>query len=237
MSADDRSRNLVRRTMIQSAVRSSTHKAGQATTEQDSKDIDYGEETIRSSAEQAAGTTENAAVSTAKISYKQFRVMQARREQRQKSTEKVAPAADSQRTPQSTVGGLPPQERREQFKRGRFRAIAIEKNKSQTPKADSILPQEQISQSQLIKTRQQNLKRQHLIQKTVRRHFQKQAEQHAATNIITPIRTGISTLPGMSTPQKTAATRLQALFRYLVSAIRQTVLFSRSMLHRSSRLP
>ena len=71
MSADDRSRNLVRRTMIQSAVRSSTHKAGQATTEQD-----YGEETIRSSAEQAAGTTENAAVSTAKISYKQFRVMQ-----------------------------------------------------------------------------------------------------------------------------------------------------------------
>lgn len=221
MSADDRSRNLVRRTMIQSAVRSSTHKAGQATTEQDSKDIDYGEETIRSSAEQAAGTTENAAVSTAKISYKQFRVMQARREQRQKSTEKVAPAADSQRTPQSTVGGLPPQERREQFKRGRFRAIAIEKNKSQTPKADSILPQEQISQSQLIKTRQQNLKRQHLIQKTVRRHFQKQAEQHAATNIITPIRTGISTLPGMSTPQKTAATRLQALFRYLVSAIRQ----------------
>jgi hypothetical protein len=72
MSADDRSRNLVRRTMIQSAVRSSTHKAGQATTEQDSKDIDYGEETIRSSAEQAAGTTENAAV----ISYKQFRVMQ-----------------------------------------------------------------------------------------------------------------------------------------------------------------
>lgn len=58
MSADDRSRNLVRRTMIQSAVRSSTHKAGQATTEQDSKDIDYGEETIRSSAEQAAGTTE-----------------------------------------------------------------------------------------------------------------------------------------------------------------------------------
>ena len=76
MSADDRSRNLVRRTMIQSAVRSSTHNAGQATTEQDSKDIDYGEETIRSSAEQAAGTTENAAVSTAKISYKQFRVMQ-----------------------------------------------------------------------------------------------------------------------------------------------------------------
>ena len=76
MSADDRSRNLVRRTMIQSAVRSSTHKAGQATTEQDSKDIDYGEETIRSSAEQAAGTTENAAVRTAKISYKQFRVMQ-----------------------------------------------------------------------------------------------------------------------------------------------------------------
>lgn len=76
MSADDRSRNLVRRTMIQSAVRSSTHKAGQATTEQDSKDIDYGEETIRSSAEQAADTTENAAVSTAKISYKQFRVMQ-----------------------------------------------------------------------------------------------------------------------------------------------------------------
>lgn len=221
MSADDRSCNLARRTMIQSAVRSSIHKAEQATTEQDNKEIDYGEETIRSSAEQAAGTAENAAVSTAKISYKQFRVMQARREQRQKSTEKAAPAADSQRTPQSTVDVLPPQERREQFKRGRFRAIAIEKNKSQTPKTDSILPQEQTSQSQLIKTRQQSLKRQRLIQEAVRRHFQKQAEQHAATNIIAPIRTEIPTLPGMSTHKKTAATRLQALFCYLKSAIRQ----------------
>ena len=221
MSADDRSCNLARRTMIQSAVRSSIHKAEQATTEQDNKEIDYGEETIRSSAEQAAGTAENAAVSTAKISYKQFRVMQARREQRQKSTEKAAPAADSQRTPQSTVDVLPPQERREQFKRGRFRALAIEKNKSQTPKTDSILPQKQISQSQLIKTRQQSLKRQRLIQEAVRRHFQKQAEQHAATNIIAPIRTEIPTLPGMSTHKKAAATRLQALFCYLKSAIRQ----------------
>lgn len=94
-------------------------------------------------------------------------------------------------------------------------------NKSQTPKTDSILPQEQTSQSQLIKTRQQSLKRQRLIQEAVRRHFQKQAEQHAATNIIAPIRTEIPTLPGMSTHKKTAATRLQALFCYLKSAIRQ----------------
>ena len=166
------------------------------------------------------GTAENAAISTARISYKQFRVMQDKREQRQKSTEKAAPVAKSQTASQPTVEVLSPQERREQFKRGRFRAIAIEKAKPQTPKADSALPQEQISQSQLIKTRRQSLKRQHFIREAVRRHFQKQADQRAATSITTPMRIESPTLPGTTSPQKAAATRLQALFRYLMSAIR-----------------
>ena len=221
MSADNRRRNLVRRTMIQSAVRGSAHKAEQAATEQDSEATDYGEHEIRSSAEQVVGTAENAAVSTARISYKQFRIMQEKREQRQKNTEKAAPVAKSQTASQPTVEILSPQERREQFKRGRYRAIAMEKAKPQTHKADSALPQEQISQSQLIKTRQQSLKRQHFIQEAVRRHFQKQAAQSAAASIAAPIRTEIPTLPGMTTPKKAAATRLQALFRYLMSAIKQ----------------
>ena len=217
MSADTRRRNLVRRKMIQSAVRGSAHKAEQAATEQDSEATDYGEQTIRSSTEQAAGTAENAAVSTARISYKQFRVMQEKREQRQKSTEKAAPVAKSQTASQPTVEILSPQERREQFKRGRYRAIAMEKAKPQTNKADNALPQEQISQSQLIKTRQQRLKRQHFIQEAVRRHFQKQAGQSATASITAPI----PTLPGMTTPKKAAATRLQALFRYLMNAIKR----------------
>ena len=205
---------------MQSAVRGSAQRAKQAATAPDTDTTDYGEQTIQNRAEQAVSTAENTAVSAARISYKQFRVMQARREQ-QKSTEKAAPSADSQKTPQSTVDVLPPQERREQFKRGRFRAIAIEKAKPQTPKADSALPQEQISQSQLIKTGQQSLKRQHFIREAVRRHFQKQAEQRAATSITTPMRIESPTLPGMTSPQKAAATRLQALFRYLMNAIKQ----------------
>lgn len=220
MSADDRSRNLVRRKMMQSAVRGSAQRAKQAATAPDTDTTDYGEQTIRNRAEQVVGTAENAAISTARISYKQFRVMQDKREQRQKSTEKAAPVAKSQTASQPTIEVLSQQERREQFKRGRFRAIAIEKAKPQTPKADSALPQEQISQSQLIKTRQQSLKRQHFIREAVRRHFQKQAEQRAATSITTPIRIESPTLPGMTSPQKAAATRLQALFRYLMSAIR-----------------
>lgn len=220
MSADDRSRNLVRRKMMQSAVRGSAQRAKQAATAPDTDTTDYGEQTIQNRAEQVVGTAENAAVSTARISYKQFRVMQDKREQRQKSTEKAAPLAKSQTASQPTIEVLSQQERREQFKRGRFRAIAIEKAKPQTPKADSALPQEQISQSQLIKTRQQSLKRQHFIREAVRRHFQKQAEQRAATSITTPIRIESPTLPGMTSPQKAAATRLQALFRYLMSAIR-----------------
>ena len=220
MSADNRRRILMRRAIMQSAVRGSAQRAKQAATEPDTDTTDYGEQTIQNRAEQAVSTAENAAVSAARISYKQFRVMQARREQ-QKSTEKAAPSADSQKTPQSTVDVLPPQERREQFKRGRFRAIAIEKAKPQTPKADSALPQKQISQSQLIKTRQQSLKRQHFIREAVRRHFQKQAEQRAATSITTPMRIESPTLPGMTSPQKAAATRLQALFRYLMNAIKQ----------------
>ena len=220
MSADDRSRNLVRRKMMQSAVRGSAQRAKQAATAPDTDTTDYGEQTIQNRAEQVVGTAENAAISTARISYKQFRVMQDKREQRQKSTEKAAPVAKSQTASQPTIEVLSQQERREQFKRGRFRAIALEKAKPQTPKADSALPQEQISQSQLIKTRQQSLKRQHFIREAVRRHFQKQAEQRAATSITTPIRIESPTLPGMTSPQKAAATRLQALFRYLMSAIR-----------------
>ena len=221
MSADDRRRNLMRRAIMQSAVRGGAQRAKQAATAPDTDTTDYGEQTIQNRAEQVVGTAENAAVSTARISYKQFRVMQDKREQRQKSTEKAAPVAKSQTASQPTVEVLSQQERREQFKRGRFRAIAIEKAKPQTPKADSALPQEQISQSQLIKTRQQSLKRQHFIREAVRRRFQKQAEQRAATSITTPIRIESPTLPGMTSPQKAAATRLQALFRYLMSAIKQ----------------
>ena len=220
MSADNRRRNLMRRAIMQSAVRGSAQRAKQAATAPDTDTTDYGEQTIQNRAEQVVGTAENAAVSTARISYKQFRVMQDKREQRQKSTEKAAPVAKSQTASQPTVEVLSQQERREQFKRGRFRAIAIEKAKPQTPKADSALPQEQIFQSQLIKTRQQSLKRQHFIREAVRRHFQKQAEQRAATSITAPIRIESPTLPGMTSPQKAAATRLQALFRYLMSAIR-----------------
>ena len=220
MSADDRRRNLMRRAIMQSAVRGSAQRAKQAATAPDTDTTDYGEQTIQNRAEQVVGTAENAAVSTARISYKQFRVMQDKREQRQKSTEKAATVAKSQTASQPTVEVLSQQERREQFKRGRFRAIAIEKAKPQTPKADSALPQEQIFQSQLIKTRQQSLKRQHFIREAVRRHFQKQAEQRAATSIATPMRIESPTLPGMTSPQKAAATRLQALFRYLMSAIR-----------------
>ena len=220
MSADDRRRNLMRRAIMQSAVRGSAQRAKQAATAPDTDTTDYGEQTIQNRAEQVVGTAENAAISTARISYKQFRVMQDKREQRQKSTEKAAPVAKSQTASQPTIEVLSQQERREQFKRGRFRAIAIEKAKPQTPKADSALPQEQISQSQLIKTRQQSLKRQHFIREAVRRHFQKQADQRAATSITTPMRIESPTLPGMTSPQKAAATRLQALFRYLMSAIR-----------------
>ena len=221
MSADNRRRNLMRRAIMQSAVRGSAQRAKQAATAPDTDTTDYGEQTIQNRAEQVVGTAENAAVSAARISYKQFRVMQARREQRQKSTEKAAPVAKSQTASQPTIEVLSQQERREQFKRGRFRAIAIEKAKPQTPKADSALPQEQISQSQLIKTRQQSLKRQHFIREAVRRHFQRQAEQRAATSITAPMRIESPTLPGMTTPKKAAATRLQALFRYLMSAIKQ----------------
>ena len=221
MNADDDRRNLARRTMIQSAVRGSAQKAEQAATEQDNEATDYGEQTIREKARQAAGTAENVAVSTARISYKQFRIMQAKREQRQKNTGKTAPADENQTAAQSTTEVLTPQERRAQFKRGRYRAIALEKAKPQAPKSDSTLPQEQIPQSQLIKTRQQSLKRQHLIQEAVRRHFQRQAEEHAAASIAAPFHIESPILPGKTTPKQAATTRLQALFRYLMNTIRQ----------------
>lgn len=134
MSADNRRRNLMRRAIMQSAVRGSAQRAKQAATAPDTDTTDYGEQTIQNRAEQVVGTAENAAISTARISYKQFRVMQDKREQRQKSTEKAAPVAKSQTASQPTVEVLSPQERREQFKRGRFRAIAIEKPSPKRPR-------------------------------------------------------------------------------------------------------
>lgn len=52
MSADDRSRNLVRRKMMQSAVRVSAQRAKQAATAPDTDTTDYGEQTIQNRAEQ-----------------------------------------------------------------------------------------------------------------------------------------------------------------------------------------
>ena len=107
--------------------------------------------------EKTAHTAENLqskALDTGRISYRQFRILQEKR-QRMPTTHAAQPA-ETENTPLGQSA-----DKRETFKRQRFRQRALDKREIKTP--DSY------------RDKMQALKRQHLTRETVRRHLQKQA--------------------------------------------------------------
>ena len=211
-------RKYVRQRLIQSTVRKSTQNIAQGVQAQEPDTTEYGEKAIQNTSEEAVSMAQTSAIETGRISYRQFRAMQVRRASRQGFPKHTVLDASTAHKEAAKIETLTFQERREMFKHGRFRTIALQRAKK--PEPSPTHPTAQVQQSQLIKTKQQNLKRQHFIREAVLRHFQTQAKQNAAGAAIYPNTSFPVTLPSDS-KKNPAFSRIQTLFRYLMSAIRQ----------------
>ena len=115
---------------------------------------EYAQTVVSEKAAQAAENVQSKALNTGRISYRQFRILQEKRQR--VPTTHVAQPAETENTPLVQSA-----DRRESFKRQRFRQKALDKREIKTP--DSY------------RDKMQALKRQHLTRETVRRHLEKQA--------------------------------------------------------------
>ena len=202
MNDKQRRTQFARRAMMHSVVRSSidsTARQAESAAQRDASPSDNGENAIQSGVDQAGRIVENTAYTSSKISYTRFRALQAKRTQNN-------PAADA-------ASG---QVRREAFKRGRFRALAIEKAKatqSQATVSSAAMP----TQTPQVSARQK-LRRQVLIQDAISRYFQKETGNKAAS-------TAVSSLPAFqyvgAAPKRAAATQIGRLFQLLMAAIQR----------------
>ena len=124
-----------------------------ADTEQQTPE-EYAQTVVSEKTAQAAENLQSKALDTGRISYRQFRLLQEKR-QRVPTTHAAQPA-ETENTPLGQSA-----DKRETFKRQRFRQKALDQREIKTP--DSY------------HDKMQALKRQHLTRETVRRHLQKQA--------------------------------------------------------------
>ena len=124
-----------------------------ADTEQQTPE-EYAQTVVSEKAAHAAENLQGKVLDTGRISYRQFRILQEKR-QRMPTTHAGQPA-EIENTPLGQSA-----DKRETFKRQRFRQKALDKREIKTP--DSY------------RDKMQTLKRQHLTRETVRRHLQKQA--------------------------------------------------------------
>ena len=124
-----------------------------ADTEQQTPE-EYAQSVVSEKTAQAAENVQSKALDTGRISYRQFRILQEKRQR--VPTTHVAQPAETENTPLAQSA-----DKRETFKRQRFRQKALDKREIKTP--DSY------------RDKMQALKRQHLTRETVRRHLQKQA--------------------------------------------------------------
>ena len=148
---------------------------------------------ISGAVDRVNGTTQ----STARMSYCKFRMMQ----ERHRKVDIQDSAATTLKPPEKEQVIVPTQtERREMFKKQRFRqkAIAARTPAPQAPVPSSATPAPPRCRVQM----QQRLKRQHLTREAVRRYLQKQTATTAAGNTA-PIVTHAPKLPTISNKQAT----------------------------------
>ena len=124
-----------------------------AATEQQTPE-EYAQTVVSEKTAQAAENLQSKALDTGRISYRQFRILQEKR-QRMPTTHAAQPT-ETENTPLAQSA-----DRRESFKRQRFRQRALDKR--------------EVKISDSYRDKMQALKRQHLTRETVRRHLQKQA--------------------------------------------------------------
>ena len=114
---------------------------------------EYAQTVVSEKTAQAAENLQSKALDTGRISYRQFRILQEKRQR--VPTAHAAQPAETENAPLAQSA-----DKRETFKHQRFRQRALDKREIKTP--DSY------------RDKMQALKRQHLTRETVRRHLQKQ---------------------------------------------------------------
>lgn len=148
---------------------------------------------ISGAVDRVNGTTQ----STARMSYRKFRMMQERR----RKVDIQDSAATTLKPPEKEQVIVPTQtELREMFKKQRFRQKAIA---AKTPALQAPVPSSATQAPPCCRVQmQQRLKRQHLTREAVRRYLQKQTTATAAGNTA-PIVTHAPKLPTISNKQAT----------------------------------
>ena len=185
-------KQLVRKTLMRAKV-----QGERAAEQRQESPEEYAQTKVQQGVSDVAARTGNTAKSTARMSYRKFRAMQ---EKRKNLTLQGSTQSASKPTEKEKVTVPTQTERREMFKKQRFRqkAIAAETPAPQAPVSPSATPAPPPYRAQM----QQCLKRQHLTREAVRRYLQKQTAATAAGNTA-PIVTHAPKLPTISNKQAT----------------------------------
>lgn len=187
-------KQLVRKTLMRAKAQSERP----AEQRQESPE-EYAQTEVQQGISDVAARTGNTAKSTARMSYRKFRAMQ---QKRKNLTLQGSIQSASKPTEKEKVTVPTQNERREMFKKQRFRqkAVAAQKPAPQAPAlpADVPAPTPPPYRAQI----QQLLKRQHLTREAVRRYLQKQTAATTAGNTA-PLVTHAPKLPTSSNKQAT----------------------------------
>ena len=218
-----RRKQLVRKTLMRAKAQSERP----AEQRQESPE-EYAQTEVQQGISVVAARTGNTAKSTARMSYRKFRAMQ---EKRKNLTLRCSTQSASKPTEKEKVTVPTQTERREMFKKQRFRqkAISAKTPAPQAPVSPSATPAPPPYRAQM----QQRLKRQHLSREAVRRYLQKQTAATAAGNT-SPIVTHAPKLPTISNKQATVeaisrgvhyiAAKIKALLSQTVRRAAQSLL-------------
>ena len=187
---------------------------------------EYAQTEVQQGISDVAARTGNTAKSTTRISYRKFRAMQ---EKRKNLTLQGSAQSASKLTEKEKVTVPTQTERREMFKKQRFRQKAIS---AKMPPQAATVPAAQPTPPYRAQM-QQHLKRQHLTREAVRLYLQKQTATTAAASA-TPIVTPAPKLPTISNKQATVeaisrgvhyiAAKIKALLSQTVRRAAQSLL-------------
>ena len=187
---------------------------------------EYAQTEVQQGISDVAARTGNTAKSTARMSYRKFRAMQ---EKRKNLTLQGSTQSASKLTEKEKVTVPTQTERREMFKKQRFRQKAIS---AKMPPQAATVPAAQPTLPYRAQM-QQRLKRQHLTREAVRHYLQKQTAATATGNTA-PIVTHAPKLPTSSNKQATVeaisrgvhyiAAKIKALLSQTVRRTAQSLL-------------
>lgn len=208
-------KQLVRKTLMRAKAQ------GERTAEQRQESPEeYAQTEVQQGIFDVAARTGNTAKSTARMSYRKFRAMQ---EKRKNLTLQGSAQSASKLTEKEKVTVPTQTERREMFKKQRFRQKAIS---AKMPPQAATVPAAQPTLPYRAQM-QQRLKRQHLTREAVRHYLQKQTAATATGNTA-PIVTHAPKLPTSSNKQATVeaisrgvhyiAAKIKALLSQAVTA-------------------